>query len=81
MFENYSKCRIWILEFWYFSQSFDLLQVTCLVTLFERIASLLKLSHFKFNSGVFRNFLGLLMLTGLVTLFENFWHFQLIFDL
>ena len=35
LFENYSKCRISIFEFWYFSQSFDLLQVTCLVTLFD----------------------------------------------
>ena len=37
VFENYSKCRIWIFLFWQFPQIFVLLKLTCLVTLFERI--------------------------------------------
>ena len=36
LFENYSKCRIWIFEFWYFSPIFVLLKLTWLVTLFDR---------------------------------------------
>ena len=36
LFENYSKCRIWI---WHFRTIFVLLKLTCLVTLFD----------FKFN--------------------------------
>ena len=36
LFENYSKCRIWIFEFWHFPPIFVLLKVTCLVTLFDR---------------------------------------------
>ena len=36
LFENYSKCRIWIFEFWHFPPIFDLLKVACLVTLFDR---------------------------------------------
>ena len=36
LFENYSKCRIWIFEFWHFSPIFVLLKLTCLVTLFDR---------------------------------------------
>ena len=34
MFENYSKCRIWIFHFWHFT--FVLLKLTCLATLFDR---------------------------------------------
>ena len=36
LFENYSKCRIWIFEFWHFLPIFVLLTLTCLVTLFHR---------------------------------------------
>ena len=36
LFENYSKCRIWILEFWHFPPIFVLLILTHLVTLFGR---------------------------------------------
>ena len=36
LFENYSKCRIWIFEFWQFPPILVLLKVTCLVTLFDR---------------------------------------------
>ena len=36
LFENYSKCRIWIFEFWHFPPIFFLLKLTCLVTLFDR---------------------------------------------
>ena len=36
MFENHSKCRIWIFQFWHFPPIFVLLKVTCLVTLFVR---------------------------------------------
>ena len=58
MFENYSKCRIWIFEFWHFQPIFVLLKLTCLVTLFDR-----KLQGFK-NSpkwtifGVFNSLLS-----------------------
>ena len=34
LFENYSKCLIWILAFWHFPPFFVLLKLTCLVTLF-----------------------------------------------
>ena len=36
LFENYSKCRIWILQFWHFPPIFVLISLTCLVTLFDR---------------------------------------------
>ena len=36
LFENYSKCRISIFEFWHFLPIFVLLKLTCLVTLFDR---------------------------------------------
>ena len=42
LFENYSKCRIWIFEFWHFPPIFVLLKLTSLVTLFDR-----KLQFFK----------------------------------
>ena len=42
LFENYSKCRIWIFEFWHFPPIFVILKLTCLVTLFDR-----KLQFFK----------------------------------
>ena len=42
VFENYSKCRIWIFELWQFPPIFVLLKMTCLVTLFDR-----KLQDFK----------------------------------
>ncbi len=45
LFENYSKCRIWIFEFWHFPTIFALLKLTCLVTLFDR-----KLQVFKNSS-------------------------------
>ena len=64
LFENYSKCRIWIFEFWHFPPIFALLKVTCLVTLFDR-----KLRIFK-NSPKWTIF-GLLKVTCLVTLFDH----------
>ena len=42
LFENYSKCRIWIFEFWHFPPIFVLLKVTCLVTLFDRKLQIFK---------------------------------------
>ena len=36
LFENYSKCRIWIFEFWHFPPIFVVPKLTCLVTLFDR---------------------------------------------
>ena len=42
LFENYSKCRIWIFEFWHFSPIFVLLKLTCLVTLFNRKLQIFK---------------------------------------
>ena len=50
LFENYSKCRIWIFEFWHFPPIFVLLKLTCLVTLFDR-----KLQVFK-NSPKMHHF-------------------------
>ena len=35
VFEDYSKCRSWIFEFWHFPPIFDLLKLTYLVTLFD----------------------------------------------
>ena len=61
MFENYSKCRIWILQFWHFPPIFVLLKLTCLVILFD-----CKLQIFKNSSkwtivGIFNNFCPLKM--------------------
>ena len=42
VFENYSKCRIWIFEFWHFSPFFVLLKMTYLVTLFDSKLQLFK---------------------------------------
>ena len=36
LFENHSKCRKLIFEFWHFAPLFVLLKLTCLVTLFDR---------------------------------------------
>ena len=36
LFENCSKCRIWIFEFWHFPLIFVLIKLTCLVKLFDR---------------------------------------------
>ena len=36
LFENYSKCPIWIFEIWHFPTIFVLLKLTCLITLFDR---------------------------------------------
>ena len=36
LFENYSKCLIWIYEFWHFPPIFVLVKLTCLATLFDR---------------------------------------------
>ena len=36
VFENHPKCRIWIWAFGHFTPIFDLLILTCLVTLFDR---------------------------------------------
>ena len=36
VFENHQKCRIWSLKFWHFPPIFDLLKLTCLITLFDR---------------------------------------------
>ena len=33
--ENYSKCRIWTFLFWHFPLIYVLLELTCLVTLFD----------------------------------------------
>ena len=44
LFENYSKCRIWIFEFWDFPPIFVLLKLTCLVTLFDRKLQVFKKS-------------------------------------
>ena len=41
---RYSKCRIWISEFWHFPPIFVLLKLTCLVTLPDR-----KLQVFKYS--------------------------------
>ena len=42
MFEKYLKCRIKIFQFWHFPPFFVLLNLTCLVTMFDR-----KLHFFK----------------------------------
>ena len=42
LFENYSKCRIWIFELWHFPTIFVPLKVTCLVTLFDRKLQIFK---------------------------------------
>ena len=50
LFENYSKCRIQIFEFWHFPPFFFLLKLTCRVILFDRklqvFKKLAKMDHF-----------------------------------
>ena len=36
LFENHSKCRLWIFEFWHIQPIFVLSKLICLVTLFDR---------------------------------------------
>ena len=36
VFKNRLKCHIWVFQFWHFPPIFVLLQLTCLVTLFDR---------------------------------------------
>ena len=57
LFENYSKCRIWSFEFWHFPPIFVLLNLTCLVTLFDRKLQVQKLAK---NWPIFGNFNKLL---------------------
>ena len=42
VFENHQKCRIWVFQFWLFPPIFVLLNVTCLVILFDRKVLLFK---------------------------------------
>ena len=42
VFENHPKCRIWISQFWNFPPIFELLKLTCLVTLLDRKLQFLK---------------------------------------
>ena len=42
LFQNYSKCLIWIFGFWHFPPTFVPLKLTCLVTLFDRKLQLSK---------------------------------------
>ena len=44
VFENHPKCRIWICQLWHFTPIFDLLKLTCLVTLFDRFQGFQKLA-------------------------------------
>ena len=44
LFENYSKCRIWIFEFWHLSPIFVLSKLTSLVTLYDRKLQVFKSS-------------------------------------
>ena len=44
LFENYSKCRIWMFQFWHFPPTF-VLKMTCVVTLFG-FQKLVKIDHF-----------------------------------
>ena len=36
VFKNYSKCHIWVFQFWHFPPIFVFLKLTCLVTLIDR---------------------------------------------
>ena len=54
LFENYSKCRIWIFEFWHFPHIFVLLKLTCLVTLFDRKLQVFKNSPKWTIFGIFK---------------------------
>ena len=57
-FENYSKCRIWIFEFWHFPPIFVLLKLTCLVTLFDRKLQVFKNSPKWTIFGIFNELLS-----------------------
>ena len=58
VFENHPKCRIWIFQFWHFPPIFDLLKLTCLVTLFDRKLQVFKNSP-KWNLlGIFNELLS-----------------------
>ena len=55
LFENYSKCRIWIFELWHFPPIFVVqLKLTCLVTLFDRKLQIFKNSPNTQNVNVAR---------------------------
>ena len=58
LFENCSKCRIWIFEFWHFPPIFVLLKVTCLVTLFDRKLQVFKNSPKWIIFGIFNQLLS-----------------------
>ena len=44
LFENYPKCRIWIVQFRHFQLILFQLKLTCLVTLFDRKLQVFKIS-------------------------------------
>ena len=58
VFENYSKCRIWIFQFWHFPPIFVLLNLTCLVTLFDRKLQVFKNSPNWTIFGIFNQLLS-----------------------
>ena len=45
VFENHPKCLIWIFQFWHFPLFFVLLNLTCLVTLFDPTSFFSKLAE------------------------------------
>ena len=58
MFENHPKCRILSFQFWHFPSIFVLLELTCLVILFDRklqvVKKLAKIEYF----GIFNRLLA-----------------------
>ena len=64
MFENHSKCRICILQFWYFPPIFVLLKVSCLVTLFDHKLVVLKNSPNSTIFGIFNELLSTQKVNG-----------------
>ena len=53
LFKNYWKCRIWIFEFWHFPPFFVVLEITSLVTLFDRKLQVFKNSPKRTIFGIF----------------------------
>ena len=61
VFENHPKCRIWLLQFLHFPPIFVLLELTCLVTLFDRKIKVFKNSPNWLFSAFLMNFCALKM--------------------
>ena len=58
VFENHSKCLIWVFQFRHFPLIFVLLRMTCLLTLFDRKLQIFRIFNKSTFLGIFNDLLS-----------------------